>query len=246
MNLNNNINAVTDFVSNEIVLKFKFKKVITVLTIKKFIVIASIEEKFNHDRFIFRKKTIDVTSFINVETKIYYDVRHKSLLLKKKKLRVSEIKLWLSTVFTFKSQILSTTMRFLFRSTKNKSFRLRIKAVVDVKNAFNCFRRIVEIKLFRKDQNRKIVKYRIWKKLRGWLDYQSSRQKIRQTSMVQYFVRWKNYELEFDEWKSFFKLKECTELIKKYEKIHFVSIVSTKKSKIVIIIRFLQHDWKVR
>ena len=61
---------------NEILYDFKIRKTVSTLILK-------IRNKiFIEKQFRYRKKISNVTTFINVETKIYYDVRHTLLLLK--------------------------------------------------------------------------------------------------------------------------------------------------------------------
>ena len=84
---NNVINAIIDYVSNEIVFEFKSREILTIIVIKKFTTIINVKKKFANNKFIFRKKIVDVTFFVNAKIKIYYDVRHTSLLLKKKIMR---------------------------------------------------------------------------------------------------------------------------------------------------------------
>ena len=81
---NNVVNAIINHVSNEIIFEFKFREILTIIVIKKFIAIIDVKKKFANDKFIFRKKIVDVTFFVNVKIKIYYNVRHTSFLLKKK------------------------------------------------------------------------------------------------------------------------------------------------------------------
>ena len=89
---NNVVNAIIDHVSNKIIFEFKSREILIIIVIKKFIAIIDVKKKFVNDKFIFRKKIVDVTFFVNAKIKIYYDVRHTSLLLKKK-LCVFEIEL---------------------------------------------------------------------------------------------------------------------------------------------------------
>ena len=56
---------------------------LTIIIIKKFTTIINVKKKFVNDKFIFRKKIVDVTFFVNAKIKIYYDVKHTSLLIKK-------------------------------------------------------------------------------------------------------------------------------------------------------------------
>ena len=81
---NNVVNAIIDHVSNEIVFEFKSREMLTIIVIKKFIAIINVKKKFANDKFIFRKKIVDVTFFVNAKIKIYYDVKYTSLLIKKK------------------------------------------------------------------------------------------------------------------------------------------------------------------
>ena len=76
-------NVIIEHASNEIVLKFKFRKILTIIASKKFIAIIDVKKKFANNKFIFRKKIVDVTFFVNAKIKIYYDVRHISFLIKK-------------------------------------------------------------------------------------------------------------------------------------------------------------------
>ena len=80
---NNVVNVIINYVSNEIVFEFKSRKILTIIIIKKFIVIINVKKKFVNNKFIFRKKIVDVTFFVNAKIKIYYDVKHTSFLLKK-------------------------------------------------------------------------------------------------------------------------------------------------------------------
>ena len=84
LSLNNVINAIIDHVSNEIAFEFKSREILTIIVIKRFTAIVDVKKKFANDRFIFRKKAVDATSFVNAKIKIYYDVKHTPLLMKKK------------------------------------------------------------------------------------------------------------------------------------------------------------------
>ena len=80
---NNIINAIIDHVLNEIVFKFKLREILTIIVIKKFTTIIDVKKKFANNKFIFRKKIVDVTFFVNAKIKIYYNVKHTSFLIKK-------------------------------------------------------------------------------------------------------------------------------------------------------------------
>ena len=57
---------------------------LTIIVIKKFTTIIDVKKKFVNNKFIFRKKIVDVTFFVNAKVKIYYNVKHTSFLIKKK------------------------------------------------------------------------------------------------------------------------------------------------------------------
>ena len=105
-NFNNNINATIEHILNKITLEFKFKKIFTIIAIKKFATIVETKINFAKNRFIFKKKVFNATFFVNVKFKIYYDVRHTSLFIKLK---------------NFVYLILNRDYRLLFQSNKKFS-----------------------------------------------------------------------------------------------------------------------------
>ena len=80
---NNVVNAIINYVSNEIMFEFKLREILTIIVIKKFTTIINVKKKFTNDKFFFRKKIVDITFFVNAKIKIYYDVKHTSFLIKK-------------------------------------------------------------------------------------------------------------------------------------------------------------------
>ena len=80
---NNIVNAIINYVLNEIVFEFKLREILTIIVFKKFTTIINVKKKFANNKFIFRKKIVDVTFFVNAKIKIYYNVKHTSLLIKK-------------------------------------------------------------------------------------------------------------------------------------------------------------------
>ena len=80
---NNAVNVIIEHAPNEVALKFKFRKILTVIASKEFIAIIDVKKNFANDKFVFRKKIVDATFFVNAKIKIYYDVRHISFLIKK-------------------------------------------------------------------------------------------------------------------------------------------------------------------
>ena len=74
--INNFANVIIDLSINEINYEFKIRETLSSLIIKKKIVDLSTQ------RLQYRRKIIDITIFVNIKTKIYYDVKHVFLMLK--------------------------------------------------------------------------------------------------------------------------------------------------------------------
>ena len=74
--MNNFVNVIIDLSTNEINYEFKIRETLSSLTIEKKIVDLFVQ------RLKYCRKTIDVTTFINIKTKIYYNVQHVSLMFK--------------------------------------------------------------------------------------------------------------------------------------------------------------------
>ena len=77
--LNNSLNTVTDLASNEMIYDFKIKNALFSIT-KVNIVNA---QDLSIQRLKYQRKTIDVIVFATTKVKIYYDVRHTSILFEK-------------------------------------------------------------------------------------------------------------------------------------------------------------------
>ena len=75
ISLNNVFNILIKRFLNEIVYDFKIRKALTVLNVEAYINITE-------ERFYYRAKAANVTFFATFKFKIYYDVKHQSLLLK--------------------------------------------------------------------------------------------------------------------------------------------------------------------
>ena len=76
--LNNVFNVIIDLSINEIIYDFKIRDAL----FNFFTTLIEIDLSIK--RLKYRQKTIDATVFVNVKIKIYYDVRHISLLFKTK------------------------------------------------------------------------------------------------------------------------------------------------------------------
>jgi len=74
--LNNSLNVAIEMAPNEVIYNFKIKKALLLLHDSKLV-----RDDIVNKRLKYRAKAIDVTTFANAKTKIYYDARHTSLML---------------------------------------------------------------------------------------------------------------------------------------------------------------------
>ena len=74
--INNFANVIIDLSTNEINYEFKIRETLSNLIIEKKIVDLFAQ------RLKYRRETINITIFVNIKTKIYYDVRHVLLMFK--------------------------------------------------------------------------------------------------------------------------------------------------------------------
>ena len=84
--MNNFFNAITGLIPNEIIYEFKMKdKLTTLLTTigGKFMQNIKVKKNLNETRLQFKQEISNAVSFDNAKTKLMYDKRHKSFLLKK-------------------------------------------------------------------------------------------------------------------------------------------------------------------
>ena len=90
ISLNNVTTISIEFSLNEFMYDFKIKNVLTTLFNNKHDITAISTSNMNVNkikkvaerRFMYVKKIVDVTIFVNAKTKIYYDKKHQSLLLR--------------------------------------------------------------------------------------------------------------------------------------------------------------------
>ena len=73
--LNNSINIITNLAFNEINYNFKIREVLSSLTKQKITNLST-------QRLKYKQETKNVSNFVNVKIKIYYNVQHISLLFK--------------------------------------------------------------------------------------------------------------------------------------------------------------------
>ena len=77
--MNNAFNVIIDLSFNEIIYKFKIRDDFFELLFNDDELSSNID--LSAQRLKYRRKVVDVIVFVNVKFKIYYDVKHTSLLL---------------------------------------------------------------------------------------------------------------------------------------------------------------------
>ena len=230
--MNNVFNATIDLTLNEIIYDFKIKNRLTAISknLKQFTVMSDKELKKNFDdtRFQFRQKTLNVIFFDNVKVKLMYDKRHKSFLLKKrnktyfkfhKKYKFSENQnRKLSNQRCGSFLIKRKIKRFVYEL--KLSSRWKIHSVISIaqlesanendlydKKRFHYFD-FVKIKDDTKFEKSYEIEKIVDKRIRTY----------KKTAVTQYFIRWFEYDFEYDEWKNLAALADCMNLIYEYEK----------------------------
>ena len=227
--LNNFSNAFTKRSSNEIVYDFKMRKIIFRTSFMKNISEFRLEHRQNATNAIF---------FANAHMKIRYDVRHKSLLLHfedkvylrlHKEYEIIEQHKKLSNQRCESFLVKRRVDRFAYEL--DISLRWKIHSVVSIaqfesasslQNFYNRSR-FDHLDSVYVEENIETEKSYEMKKITD-----KRIRKYDRTQVTQYKIKWKEYDPEFDEWKSLFKLNDCMNLVKNYEK-QFASDVQRER-----------------
>ena len=231
LSLNNAINATTGHAPNEIALGFKPREVLTAIATKGFTAVADAKKKFADDRFIFRKEAADATSFANAKAKIYYDVRHTPLLMKKGD--YAFLKLNHGYRLPAHPNRKLSQQRCGPFLIKRRVGRLAYELELPPAWAVHPVISVAQLEPAPKEQDpysrprphhpdevdvdempntdfernyevEKIVNRRT--------------RKYGRTTIQQYLVRWLGYGAEYDEWRPLSKLQGCLELVEAYDK----------------------------
>ena len=222
---NNSFNVFTDFAFNEIIYDFKVRDTISTLNQENLR-----DESFADKRKKYQAKTSDAIAFVNVKMKMYYDFRHTSLLLK------SEKKVYLKFNKSYK---LSKHHKKLFQQKcesfliKRKVERLiyefelffiwkihfivsitQLKSKSNIEDSYNRFKsdhsNVVKV-----EENMKYDKFYEMKRI-----FAKRIRKYDRTAIIQYLIKWLEYESEFNEWKSLSSLDDCLNLVEEFEQKH--------------------------
>ena len=222
---NNNFNAFIEFASNEIIYDFKVRDIISTFNQRNLS-----KEWTTNKRKKYQAEANDAIAFANVKMKIYYDFKHKSLLLKSKKktyFRLNkDYKLFdhhkkLSQqkceFFLIKKRVNRLTYELKLSSTWNIHSVISIaqlESTSSTQDSYNKFRFHYSnaMKIEENTEHEKFyeVKQIFVKRIR----------KYDRIAITQYRIKWFEYEPEFNKWKSLFFLNNCLNLIEKFEQKH--------------------------
>ena len=201
--LNNSINVIINLSLNEINYDFKIRKTLTTLFVDQVVDLST-------QRLKYRQKIIDVIVFANVKIKIYYDARHTFLLLKAEDyvyLRLHH-DYWLLNKFERKiSQqrcesflIKRRVKRLVYELKLSSAWRIysiisitQLKSISAKSNSYNRFRSIHSFVVKMKKNISQYQFYEIKKLMNRKI------RKYDKTSIIQYLMKWFDYEVEYDE-----------------------------------------------
>ena len=225
--LNNTFNIVTDLVSNEIIYDFKIRdalfSITRVNTVKT--------QNLSIQRLKYQQETIDAIVFATTKIKIYYDVRHTSIFLKKNEyvyLRLNK-EYKLSRKFNSKLsqqrcesfKILKRVERLVYKLKLSSIWRVHsvifIAQLKSISVDFDFYQRSRSHYFDSIEMKEDIDQYRFYEMKR----LMNKRiRKYNKTLITQYLVRWVDYEFEFDEWRNVFDLQNSLNLIENYNLNH--------------------------
>ena len=225
--LNNSLNTVIDLVSNEMIYDFKIRDAL--FNITKINIVNA--QDLSTQRLKYQQETTDATVFATTKAKIYYDVRHTSILLKKDEyvyLRLNK-EYKLSKRFNSKLsqqrcelfQILQRVERLAYKLNLSSTWRVHsVIFIAQLKSIFvdfDSYQRLRSHHSNSVEMKRDTNEYRFYE-----IDKLVSKKirKYNKTLIIQYLVRWINYEFEFDEWRSVFDLQNNLNLIENYNLNH--------------------------
>ena len=235
---NNSSNVVIELFSNEINYDFKMRDAL--VDFSK-INTTNLKNRTTQ-RLEYRQETQNVNDFVVAKFKIYYDVRHMFLLLNSKEyvyFRLNQ-NYQLSDKSNRKfSQQRCELFKIIRRVERlayelELSFAWRIHLVIFIaqlesisvdENLYQRFR--LHYSNFVK-MKKNIDEFRFYEIERLMTKRQRKYNKI---WVTQYLIRWIEYDSEYDEWRSLFVLKNCFDLIKKYELNYFESVDNERRRR---------------
>ena len=223
-NFNNFISFIIDsHISNEIA--YNFTSIQTLNLSKSFAENFTFKKK----RLIIRANVSDVIAFAQMKIKFRYDRRHLSLFMRlddwvllslHKEYNISitaQIKKKMSNQYVRSFRIIERIERLAYRLVVLEHWKIHsVFIIAQLKlcsfsetNSFHRSRFTHLDFVYVKDD---IFKVKSWE----LSDIMNKRHSARE---LEYLIRWKEYEKQYDEWRDLFEMKNIMKLIKKYEKV---------------------------
>ena len=258
LRLNNSLNVVTELTLNEVIYDFKIREVMTVVVFSSqqiiddnlSIVIFDIKSKFEISKFQYQKKVDDVTLYVSAKIKIMYDSRHQSLLLN------SNDKIFLRlhrdyNLFDNSRSKLSNQRcdSFTVKRRINRlayeldiSARWKIHSVVFIIQLESVSNKNIDSYNRSRSNYLDEMKVENFSNIVYWKFYEVEKlidrriRKFDRTFVIQYLVRWREYDFEYDEWRSIITFDNVMNLVEIYERANSSNIsesmlsISSKQS----------------
>ena len=225
--LNNSLNTVIDLVSNEMIYDFKIRDAL--FSITKINTVNA--QDLSTQRLKYQRKTIDAIVFATTKIKIYYDVKHTSILFNEndyvylrlnKNYKLSKrlnSKLSQQRCDFFK--ILRLVERLAYKLNLSSTWRVHsIIFIAQLKSIFVDFDSYQRLRFHHSDSvkmKKNTNEYRFYE-----IDKLVNKRirKYNKTLIIQYLIKWIDYEFEFDEWRNVFDFQNSLNLIQNYELNH--------------------------
>lgn len=221
--LNNSPNASTALSPNEIIYGFKVRDTISALNLER----IKRNESTTNRRQEYQAEASDAIAFANAKMKVYYDSRHKPLLLKpgdkaylrlNKGYKLPEHHQKLSQRRCGPFLVKRRVGRLAYELDLPSTWKIhpvisiaQLEPASGVQDPYNRPRPhypdAVEIEGDTEDQKSYEVERVLAKRIR----------KFGRTAVTQYLIKWLGYGPEFNEWKSLSALDHCLELIEEFE-----------------------------
>ena len=224
-NLNNLSNIVTKIASNEYNYEFKVRNVLFFL-VK---VTTSDVSILDDIRLRYRQKTQNTISFAFVKAKIYYDIRHQSLMMNLD----DKVFLKLHRRYSLLKQL---NTKLFNQRIESFLIKCRVDRLIYELNLFSQWKihsmisiAYLESASFTKDsyeRSRPTHSKSIHMKedTENWKSYviekmmNKRQRRYEKTMITQYRIKWEEYDDEWNEWRSLAALNEYMNLMKNYER----------------------------
>ena len=231
-NLNNSFNAIIELIFNELMYDFRMKNRLIAISKKideKFMTNEIFKNFLNATRLRMRQKTADAVTFENVKTKLIHDKRYKLLFMKKRNKTYLKLHKKYKLLKVINSKFSNQRCEsFLIKRRVNRlTYELKLSSKWKIHSIIS-MTQLESVEKKNDSYDKKRSHYFDSIKIENDTDFEKTYEikkivdkKIKtyeKISIIQYLIRWLDYESKYDEWKSFAALIDCMNLIHDYEK----------------------------